>query len=150
MANRNGTDPPKSEKSGSNLKGVLPKSAGGPKRNPKGFDAGDNNFFRYCGNDPMDRVDPMGTEYGASTDAHALRISTMDKIYVEPFGQDQDKIEIRREVAGSPIPQMVATITAARGALAAAVNGVNLSMGYVSGITGKEVSLAGTGKPIEE
>ena len=27
---------------------------------PKGFDAGDNNFFRYVGNDPLDRVDPMG------------------------------------------------------------------------------------------
>ena len=27
---------------------------------PKGFDAGDNNFFRYVGNDPMDRTDPMG------------------------------------------------------------------------------------------
>jgi RHS repeat-associated protein len=27
---------------------------------PKGFDAGDNNFFRYCGNDPMDRTDPLG------------------------------------------------------------------------------------------
>ncbi len=27
---------------------------------PKGFDAGDYNLFRYCGNDPEDRVDPMG------------------------------------------------------------------------------------------
>src|ERR1700682_542989 len=27
---------------------------------PKLFDAGDNNFFRYCGNDPEDRTDPMG------------------------------------------------------------------------------------------
>jgi RHS repeat-associated protein len=27
---------------------------------PKLFDAGDNNFFRYVGNDPVDRVDPMG------------------------------------------------------------------------------------------
>jgi RHS repeat-associated protein len=27
---------------------------------PKGFAAGDNNFFRYCGNDPVDRTDPMG------------------------------------------------------------------------------------------
>jgi hypothetical protein len=27
---------------------------------PKGFDAGDYNLFRYCHNDPLDRVDPMG------------------------------------------------------------------------------------------
>lgn len=27
---------------------------------PKGFDAGDYNLFRYCGNDPLDKVDPMG------------------------------------------------------------------------------------------
>ncbi len=27
---------------------------------PKGFDAGDYNLFRYCGNDPEDRVDPSG------------------------------------------------------------------------------------------
>ena len=29
---------------------------------PKGFDAGDYNLFRYCGNDPEDHVDPMGLE----------------------------------------------------------------------------------------
>jgi RHS repeat-associated protein len=29
---------------------------------PKGFDAGDYNLFRYCGNDPEDRVDPMGLD----------------------------------------------------------------------------------------
>jgi len=27
---------------------------------PKGFDAGDYNLFRYCHNDPLDRTDPMG------------------------------------------------------------------------------------------
>jgi RHS repeat-associated protein len=29
---------------------------------PKGFDAGDYNLFRYCHNDPIDNVDPMGLE----------------------------------------------------------------------------------------
>ncbi len=29
---------------------------------PKGFDAGDYNLYRYCGNDPLDRTDPMGLE----------------------------------------------------------------------------------------
>src|SRR5205807_7811615 len=29
---------------------------------PKGFDAGDYNLFRYCHNDPEDLTDPMGLE----------------------------------------------------------------------------------------
>jgi RHS repeat-associated protein len=29
---------------------------------PTGFDAGDMNLFRYCGNDPVDGSDPMGLE----------------------------------------------------------------------------------------
>jgi RHS repeat-associated protein len=29
---------------------------------PKLFDAGDYNLFRYCGNDPVDHTDPMGTD----------------------------------------------------------------------------------------
>src|SRR5438067_431384 len=29
---------------------------------PKGFDAGDYNLFRYCGNDPEDIVDPSGLD----------------------------------------------------------------------------------------
>jgi RHS repeat-associated protein len=29
---------------------------------PIGFDAGDMNLFRYCGDDPVDRSDPMGLE----------------------------------------------------------------------------------------
>lgn len=29
---------------------------------PKGFAAGDRNLFRYCGGDPVNRVDPMGLE----------------------------------------------------------------------------------------
>jgi RHS repeat-associated protein len=31
---------------------------------PKGFDAGDYNLFRYCHNDPLDLTDPMGLETG--------------------------------------------------------------------------------------
>jgi RHS repeat-associated protein len=31
---------------------------------PTGFDAGDMNLFRYCGDDPVDRADPMGLDYG--------------------------------------------------------------------------------------
>ena len=29
---------------------------------PKDFDAGDYNLFRYCHNDPEDHTDPMGTD----------------------------------------------------------------------------------------
>lgn len=29
---------------------------------PKGFDAGDYNLYRYCANDPLDRTDPMGLD----------------------------------------------------------------------------------------
>jgi RHS repeat-associated protein len=29
---------------------------------PKGFDAGDYNLYRYCGNDPLDLSDPMGMQ----------------------------------------------------------------------------------------
>lgn len=29
---------------------------------PKGFDAGDMNLFRYCGDDPVDRSDPLGLQ----------------------------------------------------------------------------------------
>jgi RHS repeat-associated protein len=30
---------------------------------PMGFAAGDNNLFRYCGGDPVNRRDPMGTDF---------------------------------------------------------------------------------------
>src|SRR5256885_14246706 len=32
---------------------------------PVGFDAGDMNLFRYCGDDPVDRSDPMGLDFTA-------------------------------------------------------------------------------------
>jgi RHS repeat-associated protein len=31
---------------------------------PKGFDAGDYNLYRYCKNDPLDKTDPMGLDPG--------------------------------------------------------------------------------------
>jgi hypothetical protein len=41
---------------------------------PKGFDAGDYNLFRYCGNDPEDRTDPMGLmEIGGAYDTTNFR-----------------------------------------------------------------------------
>jgi RHS repeat-associated protein len=39
---------------------------------PKLFDAGDYNLFRYCGNDPLDRTDPMGLEDMFTTHAEDI------------------------------------------------------------------------------
>jgi uncharacterized protein RhaS with RHS repeats len=35
---------------------------------PKGFDAGDYNLYRYCHNDPLDFTDPMGLDSGPFQD----------------------------------------------------------------------------------
>src|SRR5215216_4566087 len=37
---------------------------------PKLFDAGDYNLFRYCHNDPIDFTDPMGLNYGSTAGQH--------------------------------------------------------------------------------
>jgi len=54
---------------------------------PKLFDAGDYNLFRYCHNDPMDNVDPMGTQderrepwYNHQEQAKAIDITIAEKI----------------------------------------------------------------------
>jgi RHS repeat-associated protein len=42
---------------------------------PKGFDAGDMNLFRYCGDDPVDKSDPMGLyAMGAGWDPERWRV----------------------------------------------------------------------------
>lgn len=50
---------------------------------PKGFDAGDYNLFRYVGNDPLDRTDPMGLGFGAVTAweglAAYIRVAELEK-----------------------------------------------------------------------
>jgi hypothetical protein len=42
---------------------------------PKGFDAGDYNLFRYCNNDPLDKTDPMGTEWEYYGDQHDWQLA---------------------------------------------------------------------------
>jgi RHS repeat-associated protein len=66
---------------------------------PKLFDAGDYNLFRYCHNDPIDFTDPMGmleqyheTHYTSAKDAGGLVV---------------DIEAIRREITGSHIPETV-------------------------------------------
>jgi len=50
---------------------------------PKGFDAGDYNLFRYCGNDPEDRADPMGLQ--TIGDA-AERAAEVQRSYMQSLG----------------------------------------------------------------
>ena len=50
---------------------------------PKGFDAGDYNLFRYCHNDPLDNVDPMGLagdaiNWGGNSPLNNHNMSAMD------------------------------------------------------------------------
>ena len=54
---------------------------------PKLFDAGDYNLFRYCHNDPIDFTDPMGTQderqdpwYTHAQQAQAIDITIAEKI----------------------------------------------------------------------
>jgi hypothetical protein len=53
---------------------------------PKLFDAGDYNLFRYCHNDPIDNVDPMGLQDTVAT--HSPR-ETSDLIAAIREGQKQ-------------------------------------------------------------
>ena len=50
---------------------------------PKLFDAGDYNLFRYCHNDPIDFTDPMGLSYGSTAGQHLTPevMHAMDKAY---------------------------------------------------------------------
>src|SRR6266545_2187644 len=46
---------------------------------PKGFDAGDYNLFRYCHNDPLDLTDPMGLEVDAYLNEAQHLITVIDR-----------------------------------------------------------------------
>ena len=58
---------------------------------PKGFDAGDYNLFRYCHNDPDDLTDPMGLDDVSvnPVDTIQLRNSVADKMGIEKYQQMQ-------------------------------------------------------------
>ncbi len=47
---------------------------------PKGFDAGDYNLYRYVENDPLDRTDPMGLDYGGPRSYSSNSGYEMDKL----------------------------------------------------------------------
>ena len=50
---------------------------------PKDFDAGDYNLFRYCHNDPIDFTDPMGLEinYDGNSPLNNHNMSAMDAVW---------------------------------------------------------------------
>jgi RHS repeat-associated protein len=48
---------------------------------PKGFAAGDYNLFRYCGNDPVNKTDPMGLEYDEPFTSPDAVARDFNKIY---------------------------------------------------------------------
>ena len=62
---------------------------------PKGFKAGDTNLFRYCGNDPNDKTDPMGLQQIAVEQSYT-GVAEYQKLMV---------------VTGSWIPQWVTLAT---------------------------------------
>jgi RHS repeat-associated protein len=48
---------------------------------PKLFDAGDYNLFRYCHNDPVDFADPMGTVELEPWPTHRQQAGAMDRLW---------------------------------------------------------------------
>jgi RHS repeat-associated protein len=88
---------------------------------PKGFDAGDYNLFRYCHNDPLDRVDPMG-----------LDGFTKDQFLIKPGDQATGPASyaVFGPPLGSHIPPIVPTPTAADVEAAKAQGGVVLRASY--------------------
>jgi RHS repeat-associated protein len=75
---------------------------------PKGFDAGDYNLFRYCHNDPIDRTDPMGllsgfSQYYLAYDPHEKLDATHDGYHVAGVPGTEEKpggvhLEVDRSV----------------------------------------------------
>jgi RHS repeat-associated protein len=83
---------------------------------PKGFDAGDYNLFRYCANDPEDRTDPMGLD--GSVGEQMMRNRHLEAI-----------IGIYDTETGSHIPRPTGTYAVMR------LDSQDLHMGQVSHAT---------------
>jgi RHS repeat-associated protein len=79
---------------------------------PKGFDAGDYNLFRYCHNDPLDLTDPMGL----------FQIQPGDML---PNGQN---VLVNLGAFGSAIPVIVPLDASKMEALAKGATGIQLGL----------------------
>jgi RHS repeat-associated protein len=63
---------------------------------PKGFDAGDYNLFRYCGNDPEDRTDPMGLvtdQTGQTYLSYPAKVMALEREHKPAFDHSKDDAE---------------------------------------------------------
>ena len=83
---------------------------------PKGFDAGDYNLFRYCHNDPIDFTDPMGTDPPVAYSPQQM----------------SELIAATRELLGLSSTYMRAAQSAMEGVMGAMSNTQGLTMGQVS------------------
>ena len=88
---------------------------------PKVFDAGDYNLFRYCHNDPIDFADPMGTEQDFATIAprEVSRMRADDNSYNFIMGlmQRQFNSAISAGMAGYSAYQAWGALTNATGGI---------------------------------
>ena len=101
---------------------------------PKGFDAGDNNFFRYCGNDPIDRVDPMGlTDQLRQTPNPMVRQDYMSASGIESMWQMNEQSTIAGEAMykATHVEPAKAESGSRAGGWDAVKRGENLSMGPI-------------------
>ena len=72
---------------------------------PKGFDAGDYNWYRYCANDPLDKTDPMGLDSGPYADVNSA-YRYFNATY-NPYSI-QHNVEIREQIYGTSGGQIMA------------------------------------------
>ncbi len=68
---------------------------------PKSFDADPTNLYRYCGNDPLDRTDPMGLDYSDPYEGSPNRFNPVDVIK-NPGGDRYGETHIDRKIGVTP------------------------------------------------
>jgi RHS repeat-associated protein len=60
---------------------------------PKGFDAGDYNLFRYCHNDPEDLTDPMGLDATVDYDPKTQNVNIRLVLAFDPVFNNADRLQ---------------------------------------------------------
>jgi RHS repeat-associated protein len=67
---------------------------------PRGFDAGDYNLFRYCHNDPLDLADPMGLAGNGPDDNPAISHAAVSKAIDRAYNQMMSQIQRQMRFSG--------------------------------------------------
>jgi RHS repeat-associated protein len=67
---------------------------------PTGFDAGDMNHFRYCGDDPVDRSDPMGLEGEHFSNLEAAIHEARSQVMAEVLNPNRQPSGVRLTTGG--------------------------------------------------